>query len=66
MMPTEKIQSLQQFKKTEKDVIGGLCRCVMTLSSYGCVFGSQMRGVISLASIHMYNNIGSMLFMISC
>ncbi|XP_068177649.1 transcription factor AP-4-like [Antennarius striatus] len=25
MMPTEKIQSLQQFKKTEKDVIGGLC-----------------------------------------
>lgn len=27
MMPTEKI-SLQQFKKTEKDVIGGLCRCV--------------------------------------
>ncbi len=28
MMPTEKIPSLQQFKKTEKDVIGGLCRCV--------------------------------------
>lgn len=27
MMPTEKIQSLQQFKKSEKDVIGGLCRC---------------------------------------
>ncbi|XP_041838148.1 transcription factor AP-4-like isoform X2 [Melanotaenia boesemani] len=25
MMPTEKIPSLQQFKKTEKDVIGGLC-----------------------------------------
>lgn len=25
MMPTEKISSLQQFKKTEKDVIGGLC-----------------------------------------
>uniref|UniRef100_A0A3Q4G3R2 Transcription factor AP-4 n=1 Tax=Neolamprologus brichardi TaxID=32507 RepID=A0A3Q4G3R2_NEOBR len=25
MMPTEKIQSLQQFKKSEKDVIGGLC-----------------------------------------
>lgn len=28
MMPTEKIPSLQHFKKTEKDVIGGLCRCV--------------------------------------
>lgn len=27
MMPTEK--ALQQFKKTEKDVIGGLCRCVL-------------------------------------
>lgn len=26
MMPTEK--ALQQFKKSEKDVIGGLCRCV--------------------------------------
>uniref|UniRef100_H3D9B2 Transcription factor AP-4 n=1 Tax=Tetraodon nigroviridis TaxID=99883 RepID=H3D9B2_TETNG len=25
MMPTEKISALQQFKKTEKDVIGGLC-----------------------------------------
>ncbi|XP_068607301.1 transcription factor AP-4-like [Brachionichthys hirsutus] len=25
MMPAEKIQSLQHFKKTEKDVIGGLC-----------------------------------------
>uniref|UniRef100_A0A3Q3FF76 Transcription factor AP-4 n=1 Tax=Labrus bergylta TaxID=56723 RepID=A0A3Q3FF76_9LABR len=25
MMPTEKIPSLHQFKKTEKDVIGGLC-----------------------------------------
>lgn len=25
MMPTEKIPSLQQFKKSEKDVIGGLC-----------------------------------------
>ncbi|KAF6723918.1 Transcription factor AP-4 [Oryzias melastigma] len=25
MMPTEKIPSLQQFRKTEKDVIGGLC-----------------------------------------
>ncbi|TNM85470.1 transcription factor AP-4-like [Takifugu rubripes] len=25
MMPTEKLSSLQQFKKTEKDVIGGLC-----------------------------------------
>ncbi|XP_037546088.1 transcription factor AP-4 [Nematolebias whitei] len=25
MMPTEKVSSLQQFKKTEKDVIGGLC-----------------------------------------
>ncbi|XP_077461547.1 transcription factor AP-4-like isoform X1 [Stigmatopora argus] len=25
MMPTEKIPNLQQFKKTEKDVIGGLC-----------------------------------------
>ncbi|XP_028316284.1 transcription factor AP-4-like [Gouania willdenowi] len=25
MMPSEKIASLQQFKKTEKDVIGGLC-----------------------------------------
>ncbi|KAM9819540.1 transcription factor AP-4-like [Syngnathus typhle] len=25
MMPTEKIPTLQQFKKTEKDVIGGLC-----------------------------------------
>ncbi|XP_055365086.1 transcription factor AP-4-like isoform X1 [Betta splendens] len=25
MMPTEKIPSLQHFKKTEKDVIGGLC-----------------------------------------
>lgn len=25
MMPTEKISSLQQYKKTEKDVIGGLC-----------------------------------------
>lgn len=29
MMPTEKISSLQQFKKTEKDVIGGLCRFVL-------------------------------------
>ena len=28
MMPTEKIPSLQQFKKSEKDVIGGLCRYV--------------------------------------
>lgn len=28
MMPTEKMPSLQQFKKTEKDVIGGLCRFV--------------------------------------
>ncbi|CAG06076.1 unnamed protein product [Tetraodon nigroviridis] len=29
MMPTEKISALQQFKKTEKDVIGGLCRFVL-------------------------------------
>lgn len=31
MMPTEKISSLQQFKKTEKDVIGGLCRFVLRI-----------------------------------
>lgn len=28
MVPTQKVPSLQHFRKTEKEVIGGLCRCV--------------------------------------
>lgn len=28
VMPTDKIQPLHHCKKMEKDVIGGLCRCV--------------------------------------
>lgn len=31
MMPTQKVPSLQHFRKTEKEVIGGLCRCVLLL-----------------------------------
>ncbi|PNI44385.1 TFAP4 isoform 3 [Pan troglodytes] len=27
MVPTQKVPSLQHFRKTEKEVIGGLCRC---------------------------------------
>lgn len=26
MMPAQKVSSLQHFRKTEKEVIGGLCR----------------------------------------
>lgn len=39
MVPTQKVPSLQHFRKTEKEVIGGLCRCVLLLpppSSYDC------------------------------
>lgn len=32
MVPTQKVPSLQHFRKTEKEVIGGLCRCVLLLS----------------------------------
>jgi len=28
MVPAQKVPSLQHFRKTEKEVIGGLCRCV--------------------------------------
>lgn len=31
MVPTQKVPSLQHFRKTEKEVIGGLCRCVLLL-----------------------------------
>lgn len=39
MVPTQKVPSLQHFRKTEKEVIGGLCRCVLLLPpppSYHC------------------------------
>lgn len=29
MVPAQKVPSLQHFRKTEKEVIGGLCRCVL-------------------------------------
>lgn len=32
MVPTQKVPSLQHFRKTEKEVIGGLCRCVLLFS----------------------------------
>lgn len=30
MVPAQKVPSLQHFRKTEKEVIGGLCRYVYT------------------------------------
>lgn len=38
MVPTQKVPSLQHFRKTEKEVIGGLCRCVLLppTPSYDC------------------------------
>ena len=34
MVPAQKVPSLQHFRKTEKEVIGGLCRCVYVLIHY--------------------------------
>lgn len=29
VVPTQKVSSFQEFRKSEKEVIGGLCRCVL-------------------------------------
>ena len=47
MVPTQKVPSLQHFRKTEKEVIGGLCRCVLLLPpfpSYNCSPGPASSG----------------------
>lgn len=49
MVPAQKVPSLQHFRKTEKDVIGGLCRYVQvtrasrnTLYSLVIIAGSHL------------------------
>lgn len=41
MVPAQKVPSLQHFRKTEKEVIGGLCRYVraplINVHTYVCV-----------------------------
>lgn len=44
-MPTEKISSLQQFKKTEKDVIGGLCRYAIIILAIIVIFDPRVVAV---------------------
>lgn len=40
MVPAQKVPSLQHFRKTEKEVIGGLCRCVHVRFKLFIFFGS--------------------------
>lgn len=54
MVPAQKVPSLQHFRKTEKEVIGGLCRYVCPLSvrfirRAACVIVRHLCGVHALS-----------------
>lgn len=50
MVPAQKVPSLQHFRKTEKEVIGGLCRCVYFTQHAVCIFVvNHMFGVHALS-----------------